>query len=217
MILPGAFSGFRAPLLKSMLLSLRSRLDETLAEDFDITIRVWKRGMRTAYLEDAVAYTAIPGSLKGLYIQRVRWFAGGLQVLVQHLRLFRYRKRHVARRSANRLILHLLAAEYLLPLLHVAGYIMLPTLLILQALLKVNILPLSWCILANIILATYITSIIMGSGTVILAVAAVHGFRAALRFAPYAVIYTALYLPLLSIAKADSMIRALQRMHIRWR
>jgi len=216
MILSGSFSGFRSSILKPiMLYSMRNRLEETLAEDFDLTIRVWKRGARTAYEEDAIAYTAIPTSLRSLYRQKIRWFSGGLQVLLQHLRMFGYRKAHPVKRTVNRLILHLLVAEYLLPLLQVAGFAALVILLALAS-MGVNVLPIPLCVFAAVFLATYTVSIAMGSATIVLSFTAVNGARAGIRALPYAVIYALFYLPLLSIAKTDSIIRVARRMIISW-
>jgi len=216
MILSGSFSAFRAPILKSITLSLKDHLDSTVAEDFDLTIRVWKKGARTAYADSAIAYTAVPHTLRKLYRQRIRWYSGGLQVLLLHLRLLSYHKHHTVRRLTRRLILHLLIAEYLLPLMHVAGLIT-STILLIALTLRLNILPLPPCIFAASLLAAYIASTIMGTATIALSFAAIHGARSSIQILPYAILYTTLYLPLLSIAKTDAIIRVLRRMAIKWR
>jgi biofilm PGA synthesis N-glycosyltransferase PgaC len=215
MILSGAFSAFRAPLVKSIFLNPRNRLDRTIAEDFDLSIRVWKRGLRTAYCDNALAYTAVPSILRSLYHQRIRWFTGGLQVLLQHLRLFRYRKRHAARRIARRLIPHFLVVEYVLPILQVVGIAAVFAVLAAQ-LLGAEILPIPLCVFIAAFLSTYITIVVMSTATVVSSFAIVHGARVAARILPYAVLYSLFYLPLLSIAKTDATIRALQRIKVQW-
>ncbi len=79
MLIPsGAFSAYRRSLVAD------ARVDDTLAEDFDLGLHVIRKGYRLYYVWDAVAYTAVPRSLDGFVRQRTRWSVGGLQVLAKH-------------------------------------------------------------------------------------------------------------------------------------
>lgn len=82
MLIPsGAFSAFKKRLVEGIDVS------DTLAEDFDLGLSIIERGYRLGYVKEAVAETLAPGSLKDFVSQRVRWSAGGLQVLAKHRHL----------------------------------------------------------------------------------------------------------------------------------
>lgn len=57
--------------------------DATLAEDFDVSIRLQEHG-RIWFTPDAIAYTDAPTTFKDLYEQRVRWAKKGLVTLFHH-------------------------------------------------------------------------------------------------------------------------------------
>ncbi|KSW12039.1 hypothetical protein CF15_04470 [Pyrodictium occultum] len=215
LILSGAFSAFRSIVLKP--LAERGIPEDTLAEDFDLTVMVWKRGLRTGYEHSAVAYTITPSSLRGLYRQRIRWYAGGLQVLLKHANLLGLRRAgHASYLYGRLLAVYLLGVEYLLPLLHVAGYITLAAIVAVYGLLGLEVLALPLPVFLAAYLAALASTVIMGSLSIIVAYGAEYGAGSAVRIAPYAFIYTLLYIPLLAVAKTDAMIRALLRERITW-
>lgn len=83
MVVPGCFGAFR-----------REALDEvggydpdTVAEDFDLTVRLLKAGWRVR-TTDGVVTTEAPFSLGDLYRQRLRWTRGNIQALVKHRDVF---------------------------------------------------------------------------------------------------------------------------------
>lgn len=214
-VLSGAFAAFRAPVLKALAFSLRGMPEDTVAEDFDLTVAVWKRGFRTGYVDTAVAYTAVPDRLRSLYRQRIRWYGGGLQVLIKHLRTIG-RKKHLSSVFRRVIVIDMLFAEYFLPLLQVAGYVMLAVLLILYILgIDVLAVPLSLFLLAFV--SALIAVTILGAANVVIAFSLIRGTGYALKAIPYALAYVSFYLPLLSIAKIDSIIRVLKQVVIEWR
>ncbi len=82
MLIPsGAFSAFKRKLVENTYVA------DTLAEDFDLGLTLIERGYRLGYARDAVAETLAPGSLSAFTRQRIRWSAGGLQVLAKHRKL----------------------------------------------------------------------------------------------------------------------------------
>jgi cellulose synthase/poly-beta-1,6-N-acetylglucosamine synthase-like glycosyltransferase len=76
-VLSGAISAFRREALQHV----GGYSDETIVEDFDVTVAVRQAGYRTALHPDAVAYTEGPLSVADLVRQRHRWTYGGFQVL----------------------------------------------------------------------------------------------------------------------------------------
>ncbi|HEX9359742.1 MAG TPA: glycosyltransferase [Streptosporangiaceae bacterium] len=77
---PGAIGAFDREVLRR----LGGLSDDTLAEDTDLTMTVCRAGYRTAYVEDARAWTEAPGSLRQLWRQRYRWSYGTLQAMWKH-------------------------------------------------------------------------------------------------------------------------------------
>ncbi|MCE9624674.1 MAG: glycosyltransferase family 2 protein [Deltaproteobacteria bacterium] len=67
-IASGAFSLFKKKIM------VRSRgVDPEYGEDLDITIKARKMGARIAFAPDAIAETALPPTMGGLFRQRLRW------------------------------------------------------------------------------------------------------------------------------------------------
>ena len=66
---PGAFSIFR----KDALIKAGGWVDHQLGEDGEITVRLGRCGYKNEYEQHAVAYSDVPGNLKDLREQRVRW------------------------------------------------------------------------------------------------------------------------------------------------
>jgi len=83
LVAPGPVSAYRADVLRSV----GGVPDDTLTEDFDLTLKVLANGLRVAYQPRAVAYTEAPRTDAELRRQRIRWARGGLQVLRKSRRL----------------------------------------------------------------------------------------------------------------------------------
>ena len=66
--------------------------DDTFAEDFDITVKILKKGYEIEYEETSLAYTDTPKSTEDLIKQRRRWYRGMLQVLDKHKGMYFNRK-----------------------------------------------------------------------------------------------------------------------------
>lgn len=80
MVVPGPLGAFRRSALDAV-----GRYDpDTLTEDFDTTLKVLKTGNVIQSTNFAEAYTEAPETLRDLYRQRHRWYAGTLQTLVKH-------------------------------------------------------------------------------------------------------------------------------------
>lgn len=63
--------------------------DDTVTEDFDLTLSLLKQGKSVRYSGDALVKTEAPGSWKDLYKQRIRWFSGNVQAVLKHNNIFR--------------------------------------------------------------------------------------------------------------------------------
>ncbi|MFJ3235244.1 bifunctional polysaccharide deacetylase/glycosyltransferase family 2 protein [Streptomyces sp. NPDC086787] len=79
---PGAIGAFR----RDALLGVGGVSDETLAEDTDLTMALWRAGWRVVYEESAVAWTEVPHTMRQLWRQRYRWCYGTLQSMWKHRR-----------------------------------------------------------------------------------------------------------------------------------
>ncbi|QKW08136.1 glycosyltransferase [Streptomyces sp. NA04227] len=77
---PGAIGAFR----KDALMGVGGVSDETLAEDTDLTMAMWRAGWRVVYVESAVAWTEVPTTVRQLWRQRYRWCYGTLQSMWKH-------------------------------------------------------------------------------------------------------------------------------------
>jgi len=60
----------------------------SLTEDIDISLELRKKGYRTINVYNAIGYTIVPSTLKGLFKQRTRWWCGGLQAVMKNKKLF---------------------------------------------------------------------------------------------------------------------------------
>ncbi len=74
-VTPGPFSIYRASVFKK----LGGFDEETLTEDQEIALRMQRANMRIASSVGAIVYTDAPADLRGLYLQRKRWYTGFLQ------------------------------------------------------------------------------------------------------------------------------------------
>ncbi|NLU73488.1 glycosyltransferase [Streptomyces sp. HNM0575] len=79
---PGAIGAFR----RDALMGIGGVSDDTLAEDTDLTMALWRAGWRVVYEESAIAWTEVPSSLGQLWRQRYRWCYGTLQSMWKHRR-----------------------------------------------------------------------------------------------------------------------------------
>ncbi|WP_128379737.1 bifunctional polysaccharide deacetylase/glycosyltransferase family 2 protein [Streptomyces cavernae] len=79
---PGAIGAFR----RDALMGVGGVSEDTLAEDTDLTMALWRAGWRVVYEESAVAWTEVPASLRQLWRQRYRWCYGTLQAMWKHRR-----------------------------------------------------------------------------------------------------------------------------------
>ncbi len=77
---PGAIGAFR----RDALIGVGGVSDDTLAEDTDLTMALWRSGWRVLYEESAVAWTEVPTSLRQLWRQRYRWCFGTIQSMWKH-------------------------------------------------------------------------------------------------------------------------------------
>ena len=64
----------------------------TFLEDFDVALKLIKRGHRTRFVDDAFCYTFVPEGLWELAKQRFRWTRGGAQIIKTHFDMFLRRK-----------------------------------------------------------------------------------------------------------------------------
>jgi cellulose synthase/poly-beta-1,6-N-acetylglucosamine synthase-like glycosyltransferase len=79
---PGAIGAFR----RDALMAVGGVSDDTLAEDTDLTMALWRAGWRVLYEESAVAWTEVPTTLRQLWRQRYRWCYGTIQSMWKHRR-----------------------------------------------------------------------------------------------------------------------------------
>ncbi|OIV35347.1 bi-functional transferase/deacetylase [Mangrovactinospora gilvigrisea] len=77
---PGAIGAFR----RDAVLGIGGVSDDTLAEDTDLTMGLWRAGWRVVYEETAVAWTEVPTGLRQLWRQRYRWCYGTLRAAWKH-------------------------------------------------------------------------------------------------------------------------------------
>ncbi|MCP9206718.1 bifunctional polysaccharide deacetylase/glycosyltransferase family 2 protein [Streptomyces cucumeris] len=79
---PGAIGAFR----REALMGVGGISEDTLAEDTDLTMALWRAGWKVVYEERAVAWTEVPRSVGQLWRQRYRWCYGTLQAMWKHRR-----------------------------------------------------------------------------------------------------------------------------------
>ncbi|MFA6530554.1 MAG: glycosyltransferase [Candidatus Micrarchaeia archaeon] len=73
-VAPGPMSIFR----KKVFLEIGGFDEQNITEDLEIAWRLKKYGYKIDYSPEAVVYTEVPGDLKTLYRQRMRWYRGKL-------------------------------------------------------------------------------------------------------------------------------------------
>jgi cellulose synthase/poly-beta-1,6-N-acetylglucosamine synthase-like glycosyltransferase/peptidoglycan/xylan/chitin deacetylase (PgdA/CDA1 family) len=107
---PGAIGAFRRQALDDV----GGVSSATLAEDTDLTMAVIRAGWRVVYVEDAIAWTETPATLRQLWRQRYRWCYGTLQAMWKHRRALT--ERGAAGRLGRRGLAYLLLFQIILPL-----------------------------------------------------------------------------------------------------
>jgi poly-beta-1,6 N-acetyl-D-glucosamine synthase len=86
-VVPGAIGAWRTSAVKQV----GEYINDTLAEDMDLTWRLRMAGYRLINEPNAYAFTEAPQSFRGFFRQRFRWAYGTLQCLFKHRRaLFHY-------------------------------------------------------------------------------------------------------------------------------
>ncbi len=89
-VVPGAISAIR----RSAIASVGGLSLDTLAEDTDLTLTLYRGDNRIVYTPDAIAWTEAPETLRTLARQRFRWAYGTLQCLWKHReKVFNWRYR----------------------------------------------------------------------------------------------------------------------------
>ena len=81
-VVPGAVGAWR----RDAVLTAGGYTTDTMAEDMDLTWRIRRIGWRIETDSDALGYTEVPDSFRGLFRQRFRWAFGTLQCLWKHRR-----------------------------------------------------------------------------------------------------------------------------------
>ncbi|WP_435242359.1 bifunctional polysaccharide deacetylase/glycosyltransferase family 2 protein [Streptomyces cucumeris] len=108
---PGAIGAFR----RDALLGVGGVSEDTLAEDTDLTMALWRAGWRVVYEESAIAWTEVPTSMRQLWRQRYRWCYGTLQAMWKHRRALT--EVGPAGRFARRALPYLFLFQVVLPLM----------------------------------------------------------------------------------------------------
>jgi cellulose synthase/poly-beta-1,6-N-acetylglucosamine synthase-like glycosyltransferase/peptidoglycan/xylan/chitin deacetylase (PgdA/CDA1 family) len=111
---PGAIGAFR----RSALFDIGGVSGATLAEDTDVTMAIGRDGWRVLYAEEARAWTEVPSTLRGLWLQRCRWSYGTLQSLWKHRGAFwRRGEGGIGRRAVPYMLLFQVALPLAAPLI----------------------------------------------------------------------------------------------------
>lgn len=84
MVAPGPLTAYR----KEALIKAGYFDDDTLVEDFDMTIKLHKAGYKVVTEKKAEVLTLVPETFTSWWKQRVRWSRGGLQILKKHFDVF---------------------------------------------------------------------------------------------------------------------------------
>jgi cellulose synthase/poly-beta-1,6-N-acetylglucosamine synthase-like glycosyltransferase len=79
-VIPGAFSVMTKDLGKKIGLYDK----DTITEDFDLTLKIFKTGQKVTFIPTAICWTFCPYTWKGWIRQRIRWSHGQIATLVKH-------------------------------------------------------------------------------------------------------------------------------------
>jgi cellulose synthase/poly-beta-1,6-N-acetylglucosamine synthase-like glycosyltransferase len=69
---------------KSILVQIGGFKTDTMSEDMDVALEVYRAGYKAINVPSAVGYTVVPLSFFELLKQRARWWGGGLQAIFKH-------------------------------------------------------------------------------------------------------------------------------------
>jgi len=83
-VAPGPLTAYR----KEALVKAGYFDDDTLVEDFDMTIKIQKSGYKVVSEKKAEALTVAPDSLEKWKMQRIRWSRGSMRILKKHFDIF---------------------------------------------------------------------------------------------------------------------------------
>jgi cellulose synthase (UDP-forming) len=75
------FCGSCGVIRRSALESIGGFATQTIIEDMETTMELHKRGFRSAYHRETLAYGLAPGDAGAYHVQRMRWGQGAMQVL----------------------------------------------------------------------------------------------------------------------------------------
>jgi len=211
LVVPGAFSAFKGYFLKS----LPAIPKDTLAEDFDLAMVSYRAGLTSSFEPVAAVYTEPVLSWRDLYLQRVRWFFGGLQVLSKYHDM-------IMNRSYGEkglfLFIHMILLEYVLPTLQTFGLVMFPLILILQTFFGVQIIDV--LLPPSVIVAVYLLVLTLqylpGMAMSLTELLMERGPSYSLRLLPAVFLYYVLYNPFLALLKVDSLLRFLRGVVQSW-
>jgi poly-beta-1,6 N-acetyl-D-glucosamine synthase len=79
-VIPGALGAIRREVLEEGGVYDK----DTMAEDFDVTLKILKTGEIVQASSDALCFTQAPETLRDFYNQRIRWYRGNAQTLLKH-------------------------------------------------------------------------------------------------------------------------------------
>ncbi|CAN5582908.1 N/A [soil metagenome] len=79
-IIPGAFGAFKKDIARKVGLYDK----DTITEDFDLTVKLFKTGGKIMFISDAIAWTFCPSTWKGWIRQRLRWTHGQIATILKH-------------------------------------------------------------------------------------------------------------------------------------
>ncbi|OUT60417.1 MAG: hypothetical protein CBB71_07715 [Rhodopirellula sp. TMED11] len=92
LLVPGPIAMYRVSALKEIV-DGKNRpsvfLNDTFAEDFEVTVAMLANNKRVVYDPEAVAYTVAPDTLSSLVSQRYRWIRGNMQVCKKFVKSIR--------------------------------------------------------------------------------------------------------------------------------
>jgi cellulose synthase/poly-beta-1,6-N-acetylglucosamine synthase-like glycosyltransferase len=117
LVLPGPISLYR----KSAISDAGGFDNTTLVEDWDMTMKIHKKGYGVVAEKDAYADTIAPKTVKNWWHQRVRWSRGGIQIARRHTDIIGNSKN----RALTRLIFPLHVMWLIVPLIVIPTFIML--------------------------------------------------------------------------------------------
>ncbi|MEZ0346416.1 MAG: glycosyltransferase family 2 protein [Infirmifilum sp.] len=71
---------------RDMLLKLGGWSEDVLAEDLELSLKLFETGYKVIYLPTAVSKQEVPSTLKGLIVQRSRWYRGYMEATLKHFK-----------------------------------------------------------------------------------------------------------------------------------